>query len=169
MSLYLLHHKRIDNIACSYISRWLESSRETRESSSIEGHVDATASKKIHSKGSQKRYSGIYFCSGPIGVRAPIPANATKDEILAQAMLEAMHRPQVSVAFSEAKTINITSPNLHAKSGVEYPYIAAYNRFLKYPAETTKEELIENAARSRIHGAQKHMLPGLQPRLSIQR
>lgn len=130
-----------------YIARWLERSREARKHSSIKGHVDATAAKKVHNEGNQKRYPGIFFRCGPAGGREPIPANATNDEILAQAMLVAMHRPKVCVAFSEAETIVITSPNWHAQLNIEYPYIAACNRFLKYPANTTKEELIENAAR----------------------
>lgn len=142
----LPHHKLID-IECKYISRWLESSRKARESSSMEGNVNAATAKKVNNEKSQKRYPGIYFRCGPVGGRKPIPANATKDEILAQAMLEALHRPKVSVAFSEAETIVITSPNWHAELSIEYPYIAACNRFLTYPTNTTKEELIENAAR----------------------
>jgi hypothetical protein len=136
-----------DSPHSGYIGHWLRFSREARKSSSIEGHVDATTAKKNHNEGSLKRYPGIYFPVGPVGSRAPIPANATEDEILAQAMLVAMHRPKVIVAFSEAETIVITSPNWHAQLNIEYPYIAACNRFLKYPTNTTKEELVENAAR----------------------
>ncbi|HRQ06110.1 MAG TPA: hypothetical protein PK580_09130 [Nitrosomonas halophila] len=140
----LPHHKLID-IQRRYISRWLQGSREARKSS-IKGYVTATAAKEVHRKGNQKRFPGIYFRSGPVGGRSPIPENATKDEILAQAMLKAMDRARVLVAFSEAKTINITSSNSHAQLDAEYPYIAAFNRFLKYPADTTKEALIGNAA-----------------------
>jgi hypothetical protein len=137
-----------DSPHSGYIGHWLRLSREARKSSNTEDHVNTPETEKIKGEESKEKYPKIYcWYTGLGGGYLSIPANATKDEILARAMLRAMSGPKVSVALSESETIIIVSPGWRASFGGEYPHIAAYNRVLIYPTNTTKEELVENAAR----------------------